>query len=75
MDKTETVDFSPYYSSKDIRKKIDKLLHFNAIIQSSLGVDSTNKEKKQAHDATRKIKFEIATMDSVFAEHCFPEYK
>jgi len=74
MDKTKLVDLTPYYSDKDVRKSIDILLHKNAVIQSSLGIDSTKEEKDIAHEKTKRIKIDIAAMDGVFAEHCFPEY-
>lgn len=74
MDKTKQVDLTPYFSDKDVRKLIDILLHKNAVIQSSLGIDSTKEEKDIAHEKTKRIKTDIAAMDGVFAEHCFPEY-
>jgi len=74
MDTTKEVGITPYYSDNNIRKSIDKLLHQNAIIQSSLGIDSTKEEKDIAHEKTKRIKADIAAMDGVFAEHCFPEY-
>jgi|TARA_R110000744_G_scaffold224555_1_gene343103 hypothetical protein len=74
MDKTQQADLTPYYSNKEIRKSIDVLLHQNAVVQSSLGIDSTKEEKDEAHKQTKRIKTDIATLDGVFAEHCFPEY-
>jgi len=74
MDKTKQVDLTPYYSDKNVRKSIDILLHKNAVVQSSLGIDSTKEEKDIAHEKTKRIKTDIAAMDGVFAEHCFPEY-
>ena len=74
MDTTKEVGITPYYSDKDVRKSIDILLHKNAVVQSSLGIDSTKEEKDIAHEKTKRIKTDIAAMDGVFAEHCFPEY-
>lgn len=74
MDKTKEADLTPYYSDINIRKSIDKLLHENAIIQSNLGIESTKKEKDEAKAKTTQIKIDIAALDEVFAEHCFPEY-
>lgn len=74
MDKAQQADLTPYYSNKEIRKSIDVLLHQNAVVQSSLGIDSTKEEKDIAHEKTKRIKTDIAAMDGVFAEHCFPEY-
>jgi len=73
MDKIKQVDLTPYYTSIEIRKKIDKLLKENAVVQSNLGIDSTKEERKNAKKETNRIKSDIKTMDKVFAEHCFPE--
>lgn len=72
MDKKK-VDLTPYYTSKNIRNKIDKLLQENAVVQSNLGIDSNKEERKNAKKETNRIKSDIKTMDKVFAEHCFPE--
>ena len=73
MGKIKQVDLTPYYTSKEIRNKIDKLLQENAVIQSNLGIDSTKEERKDAKKETNRIKSDIKAMDKVFAEHCFPE--
>ncbi len=39
-----------YDKDEDTRKKIDELLHQNALIQCDLGLESTPEEKKSAHD-------------------------
>ena len=73
MDKIKQVGLTPYYSDANIRKKIDKLLHNNAVVQSNLGIDSTKEERKNAKKKTNRIKSDIKAMDKIFAEHCFPE--
>jgi len=73
MAKQKEAHMSPYYENKQIRKKIDVLLHKNAVVQSNLGMDSTKKERTNAKKEINRIKSDIKTMDKVFAEHCFPE--
>ena len=73
MDKIKQVDLTPYYTSKEIKNKIDKLLQENAVVQSNLGIDSTKEERKNAKKETNRIKSDIKTMDKVFAEHCSPQ--
>ena len=71
----KTIGLGPYYTNKSIRKKIDKLLHKNSIIQSGLGIDSTKKEKDEAHEKTKEICDNIKSLDNFFAEATFPEFK
>ncbi len=73
MEKQKETHTSPYYEDKQIRKKIDVLLHENAVVQSNLGIDSTIEEKNNAKKESNRIKGDIKTMDKIFAEHCFPE--
>jgi hypothetical protein len=68
-------DLGRYYSNKSIRKKVDKLLHKNSIIQSNLGIDSTKAEKDEAKAKTKEIYNNIKSLDSVFAKNAFPEYQ
>lgn len=66
---------SPYFTNKQTRSKIDKLLHKNAILQSNLGIDSTKEDKEKAHGETKEIYNKIKALDTEFAENSFPEYK
>jgi len=62
-----------YNSNKKIRKQIDKLLHQNSIVQSSLGTDSTKKEKEEAKEKVIELKKKIYALDENFAESVFLE--
>ena len=55
-----------YEQDADTRKKIDDLLHQNAIIQSNLGLESTPEEKQEAHGAWMKLASKIRDLDSKF---------
>ena len=56
-----------YYDQDDeTRKQIDELLHQNAILQSNLGMDSTEEEKKSAHDQWMVLAMQIRDLDSKF---------
>ena len=57
-----------YYYEQDAetRKQIDELLHQNAILQSNLGMDSTEEEKKTAHDEWMVLAMQIRDLDSKF---------
>jgi hypothetical protein len=55
-----------YEQDEDTRKKIDELLHQNAILQSNLGLDSTPEEKKSAHDKWMVLAVQIRDLDSKF---------
>ena len=57
-----------YYYEQDAetRKQIDELLHQNAILQSNLGLDSTEEEKKSAHDQWMVLAVQIRDLDSKF---------
>jgi hypothetical protein len=55
-----------YDQDPDTRKKIDDLLHQNAIIQSNLGIESTPEEKQEAHGAWMKLASKIRDLDSKF---------
>ena len=57
-----------YYYEQDAetRKQIDDLLHQNAILQSNLGLDSTEEEKKAAHDKWMVLAVQIRDLDSKF---------
>lgn len=57
-----------YYYEQDAetRKQIDELLHKNAILQSNLGLDSTEEEKKAAHDKWMVLAMQIRDLDSKF---------
>lgn len=55
-----------YEQDEDTRKKIDELLHQNAILQSNLGMDSTEEEKKAAHDKWMVLAVQIRDLDSKF---------
>ena len=55
-----------YEQDEDTRKKIDELLHQNALIQCDLGMDSTPEEKKSAHDKWMVLAMQIRDLDSKF---------
>ena len=56
-----------YYDQDDeTRKQIDELLHQNAILQCNLGLDSTEEEKKSAHDQWMVLAVQIRDLDSKF---------
>ncbi len=57
-----------YYYEQDAetRKQIDDLLHQNAILQSNLGIDSTEEEKKSANDQWMILAMQIRDLDSKF---------
>ncbi len=57
-----------YYYDQDegTRKKIDELLHQNALIQCDLGLESTPEEKKSAHDKWMVLAMQIRDLDSKF---------
>lgn len=55
-----------YYQDTETRKQIDELLHRNAILQSNLGMDSTEEEKKTAHDEWMVLAMQIRDLDSKF---------
>ena len=55
-----------YEQDEDTRKKIDELLHQNALIQCNLGMDSTPEEKKAAHDKWMVLAMQIRDLDSKF---------
>ena len=40
------VEISRYYTNKSIRKRVDKLLEANAILEATLGLDSSISEYK-----------------------------
>lgn len=66
---------SPYFTNKQTRSRIDKLLHKNAILQSNLGIDSTKEDKEKVHEETKQISDKIASLDAEFAKDTFPEYQ
>jgi len=55
-----------YDKDEDTRKKIDELLHQNALIQCDLGLESTPEEKKSAHDKWMVLAMQIRDLDSKF---------
>ena len=55
-----------YEQDADTRKQIDELLHQNAILQSNLGLDSTEEEKKVAHEKWMVLAMQIRDLDSKF---------
>ena len=71
MEKQKVI--SKYKTNKAIRKKIDKLLHKNSIIQSSLGTESTLEEKEIARKATKDIAHSIYEICPIFAKDNFLE--
>ena len=59
---------------KYIKKyKIDNILHQNAIIQSNLGIDSTQEERDEASKMSRKLAMTVAKYDKQFAMSAFFE--
>lgn len=56
----------PYYKDKEIRDKIDSLLKENSILESSLGKDSTEKEKIKAKVKQDRLFGKIRKLDINF---------
>ena len=64
---------SDYYTNKEVREEIDKLLHDNSKIQSNLGSDSTEEEKLEAKRKEKILKRKISKLDVDFANAVFIE--
>ena len=64
---------SKYETNKSVRAKIDKLLFDNAVIQSNLGIDSTELEKKEALEKTKVIAKKVYNICKIFAKNNFLE--
>ena len=60
---------SKYETNKSVRAKIDKLLFDNAVIQSNLGIDSTELEKKEALEKTKIIAKKVYDICKIFAKN------
>ena len=59
---------SPYYTNKNVRKKIDKLLHENSKIWSNLGTGTSLdfKSRKEGEKQWAKIAKKIKELDEMF---------
>lgn len=55
-----------YYKDEKVRKEIDELLHQNAIIESNLGIDSTDEERELAEFKQNKLFLKIKEIDLEF---------
>ncbi len=66
----ETIDRhrekSVYYTNKKVRHEIDKLLKENAAIESSLGKDSTPKEREKAKVKQERLFQAVRKLDEDF---------
>tara|TARA_B110000902_G_scaffold265169_1_gene348716 strand:+ start:5172 stop:5408 length:237 start_codon:yes stop_codon:yes gene_type:complete len=62
-----------YATDRNARTSIDKLLHSNSVVQSSLGIDSTQEEKDEANKLTTEIAYEIYEICPLFAKEIFIE--
>lgn len=63
----------PYYKDEDIRVKIDNLLKENSILESSLGKDSTEKEKIKAKVKQDRLFGRIKKLDIYFYKRVIGE--
>lgn len=55
-----------YYTNEKVRKLIDKKLHEMSVISSNLGIDSTEKEKKEANKRIGRLESEINNLSPNF---------
>ena len=73
MRTSENNHLSFYYTNKKTREKVDKLLHKNAMIQSNLGIDSTDSERNRADKEVGELVKQIKGLDEEFAKKVFVE--
>ena len=62
---------SKYYTNKQVRSKIDKLLHEHAAEQATLGTDSKQKEIRKVVKKQLEIEAKIKEIDPEFWESTF----
>ena len=55
------------------KSEIDKLLAYNASLQSSLGIDSTSEDKLIVQSETHKLMSKIKAIDSDFYDYINPK--
>jgi len=55
-----------YYTNEKVRKLIDKKLHEMSVISANLGIDSTEKEKKEANKRIGRLEAEINNLSPNF---------
>jgi len=71
---TDKKDKSPYYTSKVVKRRIDKVLKENAAIYTRLGVSSTKQEKYEAGVQERKNLRNIRYRDMEFIDFLLKEH-
>ncbi len=57
-----------YYTNKDVKAKIDAVLHANAMLFQNLGKSSTKAEREAAGVAERKSLREVRDLDKSFID-------
>jgi|11_taG_2_1085331.scaffolds.fasta_scaffold06512_4 hypothetical protein len=55
-----------YYKDEKVRKLIDKKLHEMSVISANLGIDSTQKENKEANKKIGRLESEINNLSPNF---------
>mgnify|MGYP003151048587 CR=1 FL=1 len=64
---------SYYYTNKKIKSQIDKLLEKNASLQASLGIDSTDLERRRVEKETKALVNKMKGLDEEFTTKTFYE--
>lgn len=64
---------TPYYTDKEIKNQIDKVLHENAMLMQNLGIDSPSKDKREARAKERENLKAIAHLDRQFVNPLISE--
>ncbi len=57
-----------YYTNKEVKAKIDAVLHANAMLYQNLGKSSTKAEREAAGVAERKSLREVRDLDKSFID-------